>query len=85
MNKVKQSVRVTLTSDKKMAARMNSEEALKAFCAMESKSELSSLACTSSKNSKSDEEPCEKDFSDQGQAYTFICQTIFFEIFYHPD
>lgn len=44
---------------------MNSEEALKAFFAMESESELSSLACTSSEESESDEEPCEKDFSDQ--------------------
>ena len=44
---------------------MNSEESLKAFCAFESESELSSLACTSSEGLESDEEPSEKDFSDQ--------------------
>ena len=32
---------------------------------MESESELSSLACTSSEESESYKEPCEKDFSDQ--------------------
>ena len=48
-----------------MAARMNSEESLKAFCAFGSESELSSLACTSYEGLESDEEPSEKDFSDQ--------------------
>ena len=48
-----------------MAARMNSEQVLKTILAKNSDSELSSLACTSSEDSESDEEPYERDFSDQ--------------------
>ena len=45
------------------ASTVSSEQALKAILAMDS--ELSSLACTISEDSGSDEKPCERDFSDQ--------------------
>ena len=67
-----------------MAARLNPEEALKAFFTMERESEPSSLACTSSEESESDEEPCEKDFSDQEVGINIYLLDNFFEIFDHP-
>ena len=45
-----------------MAATMNIQEALEAILGMGCSSNLSSLAWTSSEESKRDEEPCEKDF-----------------------
>jgi len=57
---------------------MKSDEALKVFFAMESGSELSSLACTSSEESESDEEPCEKGFSDQEVGIHIYLPDIFF-------
>ena len=63
---------------------MNPEEALKAFFAMESESELSSLACTSSEESESDEEPCEKDFSDQEEEDQTPMQPDYKENISHP-
>ena len=67
-----------------MATRMNSGEGLKAFCAFESESELSSLACTSSEELESDEEPSEKDFSDQEVGIHIYLLDNFFWNFLSP-
>ena len=63
---------------------MNSEEALKAFFEMESESELSSLTCTSTEESESDKEPCEKDFSDQEEEDQTPMQPDYKENISHP-
>ena len=51
---------------------------------MESESELSSLACKSSEELESDEEPCEKDFSDQEEEDQTSMQPDYKENISHP-